>query len=177
MVGRLVVAVVLSLAGAAVVGAAEKADAGSASGEARVNGKPIALAHAYLFHAPDNWNEKEVNSVVLITPRPLDETKLRAASTLVGAIAVADEHVAIEVRASGGQADLRICHPEFGEGRCYSTTISKPEWTPAEAAAGHVAGSVRTFTGREEEIFQGDYRLFYEFRFDAVPVRDFDRRK
>jgi hypothetical protein len=85
--------------------------------------------------------------------------------------------VAVEVRATGGQADLRICHPEFGEGRCYSTTISKPEWTPAEAAEGRVAGSVRTFTGGEEEIFQGDYKLFYEFRFDAVPVRDFDRRK
>ena len=44
-------------------------------------------------------------------------------------------------------------------------------------AEGHVAGSVRTFSGGEEEIFQGDYKLFYEFRFDAAPVRDFDRRK
>jgi hypothetical protein len=177
MIGRLVVAVALALGGAAVAGAAQEAGAGSASGEARVNGKSIALAHAYLFHAPDNWNEKEINAVVLITPRPLDEAKLRAATTLVEAIEVADEHVAVEVRATGGQADLRICHPEFGEGRCYSTTISKPEWSPAEAAAGRVAGSVRTFTGGEEEIFQGDYKLFYEFRFDAAPVRDFERRK
>lgn len=63
MIGRLVVAVALSLGGIAVPGAAEGGETASASGEARVNGESIALAHAYLFHAPDNWNEKEINAV------------------------------------------------------------------------------------------------------------------
>jgi hypothetical protein len=176
MLGRLALAVALSLGGLSA-GAQEGSGAGSASGEMRVNGKTIALAHAYLFRAPDAWKSTEVNSVVLITPTPLDVAKLASATTLAEAIALAGDHVAVEVRAAGGQADLRLCHPEFGDGRCYSTTISPPEWTPAETAAGRVAGSVRTFTGREEEIFQGDFKLFYELRFDAAPVRDFDRRK
>jgi hypothetical protein len=184
MVGRWVLVVAMSLGGVAAgaqeavaAGAQEGGAAGSASGEMRVNGRSIALGHAYLFHAPDRWKETEVNAVVLITPQPLDRAKLEASKTLAEAIELAGDHVALEVRAGGGQADLRICHPEFGEGRCYSTTISPPEWSPSEAVAGRVAGSVRTFTGREEEIFQGDYKLFYELRFDAAPVRDFDRRK
>lgn len=156
---------------------AKAAGGGSASGEARVNGKAMTLAHAYLFHAPDNWRENETNSVVMITARPLDEAKLGAATTLLEALRLADEYVQVEVRPAGDQADLIICHPEFGVGRCFSTTISQPEWTPAEAAEGHFAGSVRTFSGGEREVFQGEFRLFYDLQFDAAPVRDFDRRK
>ena len=37
------------------------------AGKVTVNGKPLGVNHAYLFHAPDNWEEKQVNSVVLIT--------------------------------------------------------------------------------------------------------------
>jgi hypothetical protein len=177
MIGRLVVAIGMSLGGVVVGVAQEGGGAAPASGEARVNGQSIVLAHAYLMHAPDNWRENEVNVVVLLTQQPVDETALRAASTLSEALQVAPERVVVEVRATGGQADLSICHPEFGDGMCYSTTISPPEWSVAEAAEGHVAGSVRTFTGEEEEIFDGKYKLFYEFRFDAAPVRDFDRRR
>lgn len=175
MIGRRIVA--LALVACCPALGAETGGAGSASGEARVNGRSIALAHAYLFHAPDNWREDEINSVVLLTARPLDEAELRATTSLAEALRLVDESVRVEVRPAGDQADLSICHPAFGEGLCYTTTISKPEWTPAEAAEGHFAGSVRTFTGREEEVFQGEFKLFYEFRFDAAPARDFDRRK
>lgn len=177
MVARFVVAVGLSLVGVAGGVAQQGSGTAPAAGEARVNGKSIALAHAYLMHAPDNWREEEVNAVVLLTPQPVDEAALRAAATLSEALQVASERVVVEVRATGGQADLSICHPEFGDGMCYSTTISPPEWSVAEAAQGHVAGSVRTFTGEEEEIFGGKYKVFYEFRFDAAPVRDFERRR
>ena len=176
MVRGLVVAVALSLGIAAVAGAAEGAAPASASGEARVDGKPLVLAHAYLFHAPDNWSSEKINPVVLITVKPVDGAALAAAKTLGEALDLAPERVAVEVRNGGEKADLSICHPGFGEGMCYSTGIFPPEWSAAEAPAGHAAGSVKTFTGEEETVFQ-KYRLFYKFSYDAAPVRDFDRRR
>jgi len=170
------VAFVLSLGLAATARTEEGAAPAPASGEARVDGKPITLAHAYLFHAPDNWSPEKVNGVVLLTPKPVDEAAMKAAATLRDALELAPERVVVEVRDGGAKADLSICHPGFGEGMCYSTGILPPEWTAAEAAAGHVAGSVRTFTGEPETVF-GKYELFYLFRFDAAPVRDFDRRR
>jgi len=68
MVARFVVAVGLSLVGVAGGVAQQGSGTAPAAGEARVNGKSIALAHAYLMHAPDNWREEEVNAVVLLTP-------------------------------------------------------------------------------------------------------------
>jgi len=35
------------------------------AGKVTVNGKPLGVNHAYLFHAPDNWEEKQVNSAGL----------------------------------------------------------------------------------------------------------------
>ena len=46
-------------------------------GKVTVNGKPLGVNHAYLFHAPDNWEEGQVNPVVLISPRPLETAKLK----------------------------------------------------------------------------------------------------
>ncbi len=161
--------------GVASLGAAA-ANAPSASGEARVDGKSLKLAHAYLLHAPDNWEAKQVNAVALLTPKPLDEAKLRAATTLQAALNLAPERVVVEVPPAGPKAELKICHPGFGKDWCYSTTIYPPEWSVAKAAAGHLAGSVKTFTGEEEEVFQ-KHKLFYAFSFDAAPVRDFDRRR
>lgn len=172
----LAVSILLSPVAAPPAAAAGAAAAPAASGEARVDGKPLALAHAYLFHAPDPWEAGQVNAVALLTSKPLDEAKLRAAATLQAALDLAPECVVVEVPPAGGKAALRICHAGFGEGKCYSTTIHPPEWTAAKAAAGHLAGSVKTFTGEEEEVFQ-KYKLFYAFSFDAPPVRDFDRRR
>lgn len=172
----LAVSVLLPPGAAPLRAAAAAAAAPGATGMARVDGKPLALAHSYLFHAPDAWEASQVNAVALLTPKPLDEAKLRAATTLQAALDLAPECVVVEVPPAGGKADLRICHAGFGAGKCYSTTLHPPEWTATRAAAGHLAGSVKTFTGEEEEVFQ-KFKLFYAFSFDAAPVRDFDRRR
>ena len=152
------------------------APAQKTSGGAKVNGKPLDVAHAYLFHAPDAWEEKEVNAVVVLTAKPLDEGKLRQAKTLADALDNAPVRIVVEVRA-GNKANLSICHPEFGDGMCYSTTIHGPdEWQEAAAAPTHLAGHVQTFTGEEQTVL-AKYRLFYEFSFDAAPVADFQRRR
>lgn len=174
LVVALSIVAVACLGGAS--GGAAAPGAPAASGEARVDGKPLKLAHAYLFHAPDAWKATQVNAVALLTPKPLDEAKLRAATTLQAAFNLAPERVVVEVPPAGPKAELKICHPGFGADWCYTTTIYPPEWSVAKAAAGHLAGSVKTFTGEEEEVFQ-KHKLFYAFSFDAAPVRDFDRRR
>ena len=147
----------------------------STSGEARVNGKVLPVAHAYLFHAPDNWNEKQTNEVALLTPKALDEAALKRAPTLAEALQQAPERIVVEARPDG-KADLSICHAAL-EGACYSTTVSgEDEWKPQHAAQGHLAGRVRIFGGREDTVFE-KYKLFYEFTFDAAPVRDFAKRR
>ncbi len=151
------------------------APAPPASGEARVDGKPMKLAHAYLFHAPDSFNATQVNSVVLLTAAPVATASLQKAATLVEALRLAPERIVVEARPDG-TAGLSICHPAFG-GDCYSTTVSGPdEWKPAPATAGRLAGKVRIFGGREDTILD-KYKLFYEFSFDAGQVKDFARRR
>lgn len=151
------------------------APAPPASGEARVDGQPMKVAHAYLFHAPDSFNAGQVNPVVLLTPAPVATASLKKAATLVEALRLAPERIVVEVRPDG-QAVLSICHPAFG-GDCYSTTISGPdEWKPAPATAGRLAGKVRIFGGREDTILD-KYKLFYEFSFDAGQLKDFAQRR
>ena len=145
-------------------------------GKVTVNGKPLAVNHAYLFHAPDNWEESEINSVVLISPSPLDEAKLKQARTLRDALQFAPQRVVVEAR-SGGKADISICHPAFGDGMCYSTTVSgADEWKEEPAAAGHFAGHLRVFGGQAWKVFE-KYDLFYDLTFDAAPVADFKSRR
>lgn len=146
------------------------------AGKVTVNGKPLGVNHAYLFHAPDNWEEKEVNSVVLISAKPLDEAKLRQAKTLVEALQNAPQRVVVEAR-SGGKADISICHPEFGDGLCYTTSVSgADEWKVEPAAPGHFAGRLRIFGGEAWKVFE-KYDLFYDLTFDAAPVTDFKTRR
>jgi hypothetical protein len=114
-------------------------------------------------------------SIALLTVEPLDVEALRRAGTLREALMQAPVRVVVEARPDRPSAELSICHPEL-DGLCYSTSVSEGDWVPAEAAPGHFAGSVKTFTGKEETVFE-KYRLFYEFRFDAAPVRDFERRR
>lgn len=172
--GTALVAGLLAAAGL-VRAAAPTGPAPSASGEARVNGQALPVAHAYLFHAPDNWNEKQTNEVALLTPKALDPAALKKAATLSEALEQAPERIVVEARPDG-KADLKICHVAL-EGACYSTTVSgADEWQPRRAAQGHLAGRVRIFGGHEETVFE-KYKLFYEFTFDAAPVRDFARRR
>lgn len=145
-------------------------------GKVTVNGKPLGVNHAYLFHAPDNWEEKETNSVVLITAKPLDEAKLKQAKTLRDALQFAPQRVVVEAR-SGGKADISICHPAFGDDMCYSTSVmGADEWKEEPAAAGHFAGHLRVFGGQAWTVFE-KYELFYDLTFDAAPVADFKSRR
>ena len=146
------------------------------AGKVTVNGKPLGVNHAYLFHAPDNWEEKQINAVVLITAKPLDEAKLKQAKTLVEALQHAPQRIVVEARA-GGKADISICHPEFGDGLCYSTSVSgADEWKEEPAVGGHFAGRLRIFGGESWKVFE-KYDLFYDLTFDAAPVTDFKSRR
>ncbi len=163
----------------AVAGSAHAVDPSAAgpatSGEARVDGRPLAVAHAYLFHAPDNWNEKQTNDVAVLTAKPLDTAELKKAATLAEALKQAPERIVVESHPDG-KADLAICHPGL-DGACYTTTVSLPdEWQHAITANGHLTGHVRILGGHETTVFQ-KYRIFYDFKFDAAPVRDFTKRR
>ena len=86
------------------------------------------------------------------------------------------QRVVVEAR-SGGKADISICHPEFGDGMCYSTTVSgDDEWKVEPAVAGHFAGRLRVFGGQAWKVFE-KYDLFYDLTFDAAPVADFKNRR
>ena len=151
------------------------AQAPSTSGGARVDGKPLTVAYAYLFRAPDNWHPEETNDVVVLTPKPLDEAAIRKAVTLVDVLKLAPERIVVESH-QAGPADLSICHPAF-DGSCYSTTISLPdEWQHAKAENGHLTGRVRILFGRETTVF-GKYQIFYEFTFDAAAAGSFAKRR
>ncbi len=146
------------------------------AGKVTVNGKPLGVNHAYLFHAPDNWEEGQVNPVVLISPQPLDTAKLKQAKTLREALQFAPERVVVEAR-PGGKADISICHPAFGDGMCYTTSVmGADEWQEEPAVAGHFAGRLRVFGGQAWKVFE-KYDLFYDLTFDAAPVADFKSRR
>jgi len=157
---------------AAIATAAEAAP--PVSGEVRVNGQPLALTHAYLLHAPDAFEEKQINAVVLLTPEPLDAAALRAADSLRAVFDLAPRRVVIEFAGTTSDGSLAICHPAFPEGFCYRTTSG--EYSREEAAGGHLAGTVQTFTGEEETVLE-KYLVFYDLRFDAAPARDLTRRR
>ena len=144
------------------------------SGEVRVNGQPLALTQAYLPHAPDAFEEKQINAVVLLTPEPLDAASLRAAESLRAVLDLAPRRVVIEFEGTTSDGSLTICHPAFPEGFCYRTTSG--EYSREEAAGGHVAGSVQTFTGEEETVLE-KYLVFYDLHFYAAPARDLARRR
>lgn len=145
-------------------------------GKVTVNGKPLGVNHAYLFHAPDNWEEGQVNPVVLISPQPLDTAKLKQAKTLREALQFAPERVVVEAR-PGGKADISICHPAFGDGMCYTTSVmGADEWKEEPAVAGHFAGRLRVFGGQAWTVFE-KYELFYDLTFDAAQVADFSSRR
>jgi len=141
----------------------------------RVDGRALALAHAYLFHAPDPWDASKTKAVALLTVAPLDPAAVAKATTLSEVLEMAGESVKVEVGEPGAAVQLSICHDAFGPGKCYSTSVYPPEWSAGEAAQGHLAGSLKTFTGEPETVFE-KFELFYDFRFDAAPARDFERR-
>lgn len=149
--------------------------AAKTAGYASVNGVKLEVAHAYLFHAPDSWEEKERNSVVLLTPAPLDAGKLRAAKTLSEALDLAPQRIVVEIRPDK-KVNLAICHDGFGKGKCYTTSIYPDDWKPGAIDDRHVSGSgIAPFTGEEETVFQ-KYRLNYSVAFDASWVNDFSAR-
>ncbi|HOQ61905.1 MAG TPA: hypothetical protein PKZ08_14865 [Vicinamibacterales bacterium] len=150
------------------------AEAPPVSGEVRVNGQPLALTQAYLLHAPDAFEEKQINAIVLLTPEPLDAAALRAADSLRAVFDLAPRRVVIEFAGTTSDGSLAICHPAFPEGFCYRTTSG--EYSREEAAGGHLAGTVQTFTGEEETVLE-KYLVFYDLRFDAAPARDLTRRR
>ena len=150
------------------------AEAPPVSGEVRVNGQPLALTQAYLLHAPDAFEEKQINAVVLLTPEPLDAAALRAAESLRAVLDLAPRRVVIEFAGTTSDGSLAICHPAFPEGFCFRTTSG--ELSREEAAGGHVTGTVQTFTGQEETVLD-KYLVFYDLRFDAAPARDLTRRR
>lgn len=146
------------------------------AGKVTVDGKPLGVNYAYLFHAPDNWEEGQVNPVVVITAKPLDTAKLKQAKTLRDALQLAPERVVIEAR-PGGKADLSICHPAFGDGMCYSTSVmGADEWKEEAALPGHFGGRLRVFGGNPWKVLD-KYELFYELTFDAAQVADFKTRR
>ncbi|KAA0255841.1 hypothetical protein FBQ97_04280 [Acidobacteria bacterium ACD] len=147
----------------------------SASGVARVDGKPLTLTAGYLFRAPDAFDAKQRNAVVLLVPQPLDAAKLGAAGTLFEAFALAPHRVVLEIRPDRSIA-LAICHDGFGEGKCYHTTLAPFDWKPGTVEASRVSGSVTSFAGKEETVFE-TIRLYYEARFDVTGDRVFAARR
>ncbi len=111
------------------------------------------VAHASAFRAPDSFNEKETNTVFLLTETPFAEADLKKAVTLA------------EVFKAG-----------FG-GSCYFTTVSLPsEWEHTETPDGSLSGYVRIFGGHETTVFS-KYKLFYDFTFKAALLKDFKKRR
>ena len=60
-----------------------------------MNGQPLAVAYAYLFHAPDNFNPEQINEVALLTAKPLDAAALRQAATLAEALHLAPSRTVV----------------------------------------------------------------------------------
>ena len=171
---------ILALAAAvaipAAAWAAAAAPAGKTVAKAVVNGKAITLSHAYLFHAPDNWNEKQQNAVVIVTQTPLDPKRLDAAKTLAAALEGSGQRVQVEIRPDR-KADIQICHDGFGDGMCYSTSIFPEDWKIIALEPKRAAGEgIQPFMGKEETVFE-KYRLDYQIAFDAPWVKDFAARR
>jgi hypothetical protein len=149
---------------------------GKSLGKATVNGQALTVSHAYLFHAPDNWDEKQRNAIVYLTAAPLDPKKIDAAKTLADVAAIAGQRIVLEIRADR-KIDVSICHDGFGKGMCYSTSVFETDWKPGALDEKHVSGSgITTWMGKEETVFE-KYKLYYEVAFDADWARDFDKRR
>jgi hypothetical protein len=173
---RIPSAALLAFALAASASAAPAAAPGGTLGRATVNGQVLSVSHAYLFHAPDNWDEKKRNAVVVITPAPLDAKRIDAAKTLSDITSTAGQRIVLEIRPDR-KVDVSICHDGFGKGMCYSTSVFETDWKPGALEEKHVSGSgITTWMGKEETVFE-KYKLFYEVAFDAAWAKDFTARR
>ena len=132
----------------------------------RLDGKPIEFHHAYLFRAPDQWEEKQTNAVVVVTPQPIAKAAIDGAKTLADVYALVAPGVVLEI-GPDKRAHMTVHHPGFGD-LSYSTSPFTSDFTAFEP--GHVAGHIGSFSEEDETIF-GKYKIWYGFDFDAAPLQ------
>lgn len=145
------------------------------SGFARVDGKELRLEHGYLLRAPDAFNAAQQNTVVLLTPQPLDTKKLDAAGTLLAALDLSPQRVVLEIQPDKW-VKLWICHDGFGAGKCFITPVAPFHWKPGVVEEKHVSGSAQSFAGKEETVLE-TFRLYYEVQFDVKGGRALAARR
>jgi hypothetical protein len=135
------------LAGWVVAGTARAADslaAGSASGNFSVDGKAVALHHAYAMRQPDDFDEKKIDMAILLTENPVSDKTLEALKDLESASGEKGSSLFLKFDDAGHAIREVIHHSALGEKSLQMSGMTNSEVRIVSQSKDSISGSAAT---------------------------------
>jgi hypothetical protein len=153
--------------------AAIAATPGQASGDLVVNGKRLTLKYAVAITGPDTFEPTQEAVMLLLTPTPIPQSKIDAATSFADVRSIVDTGMAFRFRVGEG-FHITFRHSVLGEKELQT---SGPASTLKDIVVGpeSVSGTIAPWMGSEENIM--DFIVKYSIQFTAPIARRFPIEK
>jgi hypothetical protein len=143
--------------------------AGQASGDLAVNGKRLALKYAVAITGPDSFEPTQEAVIVLLTPAPVPQSKIDAATSFSNVRSIVDTGIAFRFRVGEG-FHITIRHDVL-DGKELQTSGPASALKDIVVGPDSVSGSIAPWMGSEENIM--DFVVKYSIHFTAAIARRF----
>jgi len=147
--------------------AAGPGEPGSASGTFTIDGKAVALRHAYAMRQPNTFDEKKNDTAILLTENPLPDKKLEGLKDLESASWEKGSSLLLTLDDTGRAIREVVHHSALGEKSLQMSGMTNSEVRIGSQTKDAIAGSAAT---PKEGDFLG-HRYSSDVTFNA-PIRD-----
>jgi hypothetical protein len=154
---------VLVLASAAIAAAAAPPAAGTAKGNLTLDGKTVALKHAYAMTQPNVFEKTKMDTAILLTGIPLPDGALAEMDDLEDGLRSVPNGILFKLD-DKGEAIREVIKHESTQGTLQMSGITRAKFTKQSQGKDRIAGRIATTA--EEEVLDHKYKL--DATFDAA---------
>ena len=154
----------LALAAAGSAGAAENIATGEAAGTFSIDGKAVALRHAYAMRQPSDFDETKTDTAILLTEDPLPPESFEKLKDLESASHGKGNSLLLKLDESGSAIREVVHHSALGEANLQMSGMTHSEVRVEARTRDEISGSLAT--AKEEDFLQHRYKT--DVRFHAA---------
>jgi hypothetical protein len=143
--------------------------AGQAAGDLVINGKRLPLKYAVAISGPDTFEPTQEAVFVLLTPKPISQSKIDAATSFSDVRSIVDTGIAFRFRIGEG-FHITFRHNVLG-GKELQTSGPASALKDIVVGPDSISGTIAPWMGSEENIM--DFIVKYSIQFTAPIVRRF----
>lgn len=130
---------------------------GTASGSLSLNGKKIELKHAYALAQPNAFDEKKLDTAVLLTEQPIPESELKEIPGLEFIAHKKENFAFFKINDQGKSIHEMVKHPLLKGTRLVMSGFTRAQWMPQTSNKERIEGIFKTegpqdFSGYQYEI-------------------------